>query len=157
VTGINNLTDTVTSLLDQFAQMQSLQAAQLTGRNVLVEGNDLTLGESGAVGGIELESAADAVKVEIYDANGTLVRTLDLGAEEAGDFGFTWDGKDDAGQALDAGTYTFKVAATNSGKEVDATALAIRTVDGVRRDGTTLQLLLAGHGSVAYSDIKLIV
>src|SRR5215470_2380597 len=52
VTGINGLNDTVNQLLGQFTRLESLQAAQLTGRSVLVPGNSLTLPADGkAVGG----------------------------------------------------------------------------------------------------------
>src|SRR5882672_7009918 len=55
VTGINGLNDTVNQLLSQFATLESMQAAQLTGRNVLVAGNTLALGSGGtATGGVSL-------------------------------------------------------------------------------------------------------
>src|SRR5262245_34581480 len=60
VTGINGLNDTVNQLLGQFATLESMQAAQLTGRNVLVPGSTLALSSGGtATGGANLSLPAD--------------------------------------------------------------------------------------------------
>ena len=94
VTGINGLNETVAKLIEQFARLESLQAAQLTGRSVLVQGNALALPDDGnAIGGIELALAADRVTVEIRDAAGQVVRELQLGRRDAGVSRFDWDGK----------------------------------------------------------------
>ena len=158
VTGINTMSDTVTQLLNQFAQMQSLQAAQLTGHNVLVAGNALTLDASGPVmGGVQLAAGADAVTVQVNDANGNVVRTLPIGSLAAGIATFKWDGSTDSGGQAAAGNYTFTITAKSSGQAVDATALVARRVDGVSQNGTTVQLILSGMGPVPYSDIKQIL
>jgi flagellar basal-body rod modification protein FlgD len=158
VTGINGLNDTVTKLLDQFARLESMQAAQLTGRSVLVEGSTLALPASGAaVGGFQLDLPADTVTVEIKDAAGQVVRQLQLGNEDSGVSRFDWDGRTDAGGTAPAGNYTFSVTAKAGSTAVSATALASRRVDGVRQSNGTVELVLAGGGSVAYSDIKQIL
>ena len=158
VTGINNLSETVASLVAQFAQLQSLQAAQLTGRSVMVAGNGLALGADGdALAGFELQAPADSVNVEVRDANGLLVREIALGAAGEGIQRFAWDGTTNSGARAAAGLYTFTVKATASGREVDATALAVRRVEGVRQDAGTVSLVLAGLGPVAFADIKQIL
>ena len=158
VTGINGLNDTVAKLLDQFARLESMQAAQLTGRSVLVEGSTLALPASGAaVGGFQLDLPADTVTVEIKDAAGQVVRQLQLGNEDSGVSRFDWDGRTDAGGTAPAGNYTFSVTAKAGSTAVSATALASRRVDGVRQSNGTVELVLAGGGAVAYSDIKQIL
>src|SRR5882672_1990290 len=158
VTGINTMSATVTQLLNQFAQMQSLQAAQLTGHNVLVAGNALTLDASGPVtGGVQLAAPADAVTVQVNDANGNVVRTLPIGSLGSGIATFKWDGSTDNGGQAAAGAYTFTLTAKSSGQAVDATALVARRVEGVSQSGTTVQLILSGMGPVAYTDIKQIL
>lgn len=158
VTGINGLNDTVVKLLDQFARLESMQAAQLTGRSVLVEGNTLALPESGAAGGgFQLDLPADTVTVEIKDASGQVVRQLQLGKQDSGVSRFDWDGRIDAGGTAPAGNYTFSVTAKNGSTAVSATALASRRVEGVRQTNGTVELVLAGGGAVAYADIKQIL
>jgi hypothetical protein len=46
-----------------------------------------------------------AVTVDVVDVNGRLVRTLWQGALGAGAHSFPWDGRDDAGRTVSAGTY----------------------------------------------------
>jgi flagellar basal-body rod modification protein FlgD len=158
VTGINGLNDTVVKLLEQFARLESMQAAQLTGRSVLVEGNTLALPADGvATFGADLALPADKVTVEIRDAAGQVVRELALGSRESGVARFEWDGRNAAGDTMPAGNYTFTVKATVGSTEVGATALAARRVEGVRRDGGTLQLVLAGGGAVAYAGVRQIL
>ena len=73
--------------------------------------------------------------VEIKDANGNVVDTIDLGELDAGNHVFTWDGKSSSDATMTAGNYTFNVVATNNGKEVKATELNFGRVDAVLRDG----------------------
>jgi flagellar basal-body rod modification protein FlgD len=158
VTGINGLNDTVVKLLDQFARLESMQAAQLTGRSVLVEGSTLALPQDGtAVGGVELNLPADTVTVQIKDAAGQVVRELQLGKQDAGVTRFEWDGKTASGAAAAAGNYTFSVTAKNGSASVAATTLAARRIDGVRTVNGTVELVLAGGGAVAYSDVRQIL
>jgi flagellar basal-body rod modification protein FlgD len=135
-----------------------MQAAQLTGRSVLVPGKTMTLGESGnAVAGIELDLPADKVTVEIKDANGQVVREMQLGKKDLGVTRFEWDGKTATGERAPAGSYTFSVSATNGTTAVTGTMLSSRLVEGVRQDGGAVQLVLAGGGAVAYTDVKQIL
>jgi flagellar basal-body rod modification protein FlgD len=159
VTGINRLNDTVSGLLQQFGALEALQAAQLTGRSVLVTGNQLVADGQGTavVGGVNLAAPADKVTVEVMDAGGNVVRTIALGASGAGISRFSWDGKTDAGADAPAGTYSFTVKASAAGTEVSATQLMARTVEAVTRDNGSTQLVLAGGIRVAYGDVKQIL
>jgi hypothetical protein len=56
-------------------------------------------------------SADAAVDVEIYDASGRIVRSLLHESFSSGDHARTWDGIDDAGDAVPAGLYFAKLAA----------------------------------------------
>ena len=58
-----------------------------------------------------------AVSLGIYDAKGRLLRTLQSGKKitAAGTYSLTWDGKDDVGNALPAGTYRYQGLSANVG------------------------------------------
>lgn len=159
VTGINTLNETVNGLLQQFGALEALQASQLTGRSVLVTGNQFAADGKGTavVGGVNLAAPADKVTVEITDANGNPVRSIALGASGAGISRFTWDGKTDAGADAPAGSYSFTVKASSAGAEVSATQLMARTVEAVTRENGSTQLVLAGGIRVAYGDVKQIL
>ena len=154
VEGVNKLNDSLTSLNTQFRASQVIQGAGLVGRQVLAEGNVLNLSGAGTVGGVVLDSAADSVKVQIMDAAGNVVKTLDLGNQEAGLARFAWDGTDNTGTQLANGTYSFKVQATASGTDVTNTAYALGSVMSVALDGDTMDVEVSGLGSRGMDQIR---
>ena len=154
VGGIEKLNGTVESLLASFSALQAQSAAQLPGHDVLVAGTALSLSGGAAKGGVELAKAADTVNVDILDAGGTTVRTLQLGASGAGVRGFTWDGMRSDGRAAPDGSYRLRVAASAAGKPVDATALAAARVQSVAHGAAGVQVDLGSAGIRPYADLK---
>ena len=150
VTGIEKLNTTVAGLNSQFVQMQALQGASLVGRDVIVPGNQLDIRDGTGQGGFQLESAADAVKVEVLSASGQVVETMQLGAQSSGLHSFDWA----AGTATNDSGLRFRVTATRGGVSSTATALMRDTVDAVSTSGTGFSLELARSGSVQYADVK---
>ncbi len=149
VSGIEKLNTTVSGLNAQFVQMQALQGAALVGRDVTVKGNALQIENGVGAGGFELAGPADRVKVEVLNAAGRVVDTLQLGAQTTGRHAFEWN----AGSA-EAGNYTFRVTANSGTAVVTSTALMRDRVEAVSLDGDTLTLSLARSGSVGYDAIK---
>lgn len=158
VDGIDKLNKTLQTLVDSSSESQSLQAAALVGHGVLISGSKLTLGESGAVGGVENTEAVDRATVTIKDANGLTVRTLDLGALDAGTHNFVWDGKDDSGAAAATGNYTMSISAARGGAKISVSPLELGVVSSVTRGangGVTLDM--GSKGVVALADVKQIL
>lgn len=142
----------VTVLMNQ-AVNNSL-ATNLIGKEVLVSGGALELAEEGDPS-FRLDLAGDArVTLEITDANGAVVRTIDLGAKSKGTSEVSWDGKDDEGNRLDPGTYRVKVTATDaSGTAVGAGTRVRALVEGVRFvEG--IGYLVVGGAEVPLSDVE---
>ena len=157
VTGIEKLNATLQALSGSFGEAQSLQAAALIGREVLVPGGTIGLADGAAHGGFQLEEPADQLLLTILDASGRAVHRVDLGAQAAGVHSFQWDGSDDAGAPAAPGAYRFSVSAKRGGAAVSAEALAATRVLGVGRDATGTNLELAGVGSRPYSSVKQIL
>jgi flagellar basal-body rod modification protein FlgD len=89
----------------------------------------------------------------IADANGAVVRRMDLGTRAAGTSTFEWDGKNDAGIKAPAGEYVFQVSAVRGNAAIAAEPLAVGKVSGVSvSDG--MRLTLENGGNVALNDIK---
>jgi len=149
VSGIEKLNTTVAGLNAQFVQMQALQGAALVGRDVTVKGNALQIEDGVGAGGFELAGPADRVKVEVLNAAGRVVDTLQLGAQTTGRHAFEWDAAN-----AEAGNYTFRVTANSGTAVVTSTALMRDRVEAVSLDGDTLTLSLARSGSVSYDAIK---
>ena len=157
VDGIEKLNATLSKMIDSQSQSQTVQAAMLVGHGVLVPATGMDLKDSSAVAGVELAAPADAVNVEIMDANGLVVRTLRLGEQEAGTRAFAWDGKSDTGAQVVDGHYSMAIRATQGGDKVTATALAYGEVDSVVRDGQGLSVNVGKLGGFGMNDIKQIL
>jgi flagellar basal-body rod modification protein FlgD len=157
VSGVTQLNSTLEKLMSSYQSSESLQAANLIGRGVLVEGSGLTLSKSMAAGGIQLDGPADKVSVSILDANGIEVDRLDMGNLDAGIHEFAWDGTSTNGTVLADGNYTIKVSATQDGNKVVTHPLQLGKVNSVVTGGSSLQIDVSQIGRVAVSDIKLVV
>jgi flagellar basal-body rod modification protein FlgD len=144
----------MTSMLDAYNSGQAMQAAGLVGKSVMTAGDQLVLSSSQAYGGVSLASAADNVTVSVLDSAGNVVQTENLGAKAAGNLGFAWDGKTSSGGTATDGTYSFKVAATQGGNSVTATALQLGTVSAVTRTSSGFQLDLGTLGVVDFSAVQ---
>lgn len=149
VSGVEKLNTTVQSLQGQFVQMQALQGAALVGRDVVVEGNKLDIDNGNGQGGFELASAADAVKVEILNAGGHVVDTLQLGAQTAGRHSFDWDASKTTETNL-----SFRITATSGSAKLAPISLMRDRVTAVSTAGDTFNLELERSGSKPYAEIK---
>ncbi|MGI4720235.1 MAG: flagellar hook assembly protein FlgD [Janthinobacterium lividum] len=165
VTGVNKLNATLETLKSSYQSTEALQATNLIGHGVLVEGNKLGLYEGKAILGAELGSAVDKLQVIITSAaTGKEVATIELGAQEAGVVPIAWDGipdpealgEDGKPVVLPDGTYTYKVVGLRGGEPVtDAKPLSFDSVASVTtnaKDG--IKLNLPGKGVVTMADIK---
>ncbi len=150
VSGIERLNTGLQGLTAQVVQMQALQGAALVGRDVTVAGDRLAAVDGGAQGGFALAGPADRVQVEILNAAGVVVDTLDLGALGSGRHGFAWDGE--GAEALSG--HRFRVSASQGASEVTATPLMLDHVRAVGIDGAAgLTLDLQHSGQVAWGDV----
>ncbi|MBH3380581.1 flagellar hook assembly protein FlgD [Pseudomonas asiatica] len=154
---MQSLNDSVTYIAAGLQSSQALQASSLVGRNVIVETNKAVVDTSKEMKGtVNLTSSSTATSVGIYDKDDKLVRTIDLGTQKAGKIDFTWNGLNDDGEAVAAGTYTFKTTASIDGKATTMTTNLPASVTSVTMgtNGSEMTLNLAGLGSVALSKIQ---
>lgn len=157
VDGIERLNATLHTLLGNSTDSQTMQAAALVGRGVMVPGSSIGLANGQAYAGIDLAGAADNVTVTITDANGLAVRTLRLGAQKAGVMAFSWDGKSDNGTPAVNGNYKFSVAAVQGANAVTATALAVGTVSSITRGSQGMSLNVGTLGAFGLSDVREVI
>jgi len=62
---------------------------------------------------VPIRSAGESASLEVFNALGQKVRTLQRGNIAQGEHRAVWDGRDDAGQALASGLYWFRLRAAN--------------------------------------------
>lgn len=168
VTGVNKLNTTLESLKASYQSSEALQAANMIGHGVLVEGDFAQLVDGKAIMGVDLATDADDVKLIVTDPRtGKDVQTINLGANKAGTIPVAWDGVPDPSQlgedgnpvTLKNGNYLIRVVATRGGEELDdAKTLSFDSVASVTtnaRDGVKLNL--PTRGVVSMADIKQIL
>ena len=162
VTGISQLNTTLSTLLSDIQSSQAMNATDMIGHGVFVPGSSVTLSSTTTDGkttsqgvlGVELASAADTVTVKIRDSSGNLVKTLDLGSQDAGVIPIAWDGSTTSGTTAADGQYKFEVTASKGGTAVTSTALAYGSVLSVTTSSTGAKLTVGNVGTVSVSDVR---
>lgn len=163
VSGIQQLNNTLLAVAGQMDVSQSMQAANLIGKDVLVPGEKVLLGSSqegekvAMPFGIDLVSGTTSTLVQIKDSSGKVVREFDLGAQKSGVYSMEWDGKDNDGSPLADGSYTVSVLASNDGNAVTASPLTHGMVDSVAYTSSGLMLDLGLAGTFSLLDIRKIM
>ncbi len=157
VSGIDKLNATLQALSSSMTASQSMQAATMIGHGVLTPGNSVNLANGTALGGVELAQSVDKLQIAIKDAQGKTVRTLDLGAMNAGVQGWQWNGLDDAGVAVPSGSYNFEVSAAQGGAAVAASPLTFGIVNGVTQTSSGASLNIGLNGLVPMTQVKQIL
>lgn len=150
VTGIEKLNSSIGAMSSSFMQAQLMQGVNLVGHQVAVEGDTLNLSDGVGTGGFEITRAASSISVEIRNAGGALVDTVQLGSAKAGKHGFSWNVPEDNASS----SYTFKVVAKSGSADLSTTHMVTDTVDAVSAKDGSLTLQLRNLGEVPYSKVK---
>jgi flagellar basal-body rod modification protein FlgD len=112
--GINTRLDTLST---QNTGLANTENVSLVGKTATVKGSIVT--DDGSGTGVPLAYTlagnATATTVSIQDSTGKVVRSINVGAHDAGLVRTVWDGKDDAGNVMPAGSYAVAVQATAQG------------------------------------------
>jgi flagellar basal-body rod modification protein FlgD len=146
VTGIQQVNETLKN-------MSMLQSTSMVGRDVLIEGNSLSINKGVAAGAVDLPASATSVKINILSPSKQVVGTVDLGAQDAGRHAFEWD----ASQYTGAKPLSFEAVAVNGNQVVTPSSLVRDQVMSVGSDGGNMTVQLLGHSTVAYSAVKAIL
>lgn len=136
--------------LAQFSQLEELQAvsgqldslylvnvsmnnasmANLLGQDVVARSGTFNHTSGSEEIYFDADGETASTTLTITDADGAVVFSADIGAQEAGEGSYTWDGKDQDGQLVADGDYTFTITATGTdGSEVSVDTLIQGTID----------------------------
>lgn len=118
---LTSANETLQGVYVALAAMNDSSMASLLGTSVIARGNQFKYSGDGSV---DLEynnpTQTQTATLTVYDENGTVVRTQDLGGLASGDGTYSFDGKGLDGQPLPEGTYTFSITGTDAnGDTVD--------------------------------------
>ena len=154
VTGIQQLNDTVKGMMNQFAAQQLMQAGSMVGRQVLVEGNTMSIDSTShkAGGAFDLAGSAATVTVQVLDPNGRRWAPWKWAPSRPG--ATTSTGTPPATRAPPA---ALQGAGGQWRNAVASTALMQDKVSAVSMDSGTLYLQLEGGSTATCNGIKAIL
>ena len=105
---------------------------ELIGKTVKANDNTILIKDGGSASGSYLLQDRANVTISIYDSNGFEIRTLNLGTQDAEEYDVEWDGRDESGDIVEDGIYTFEVIAKDdAGNHVTASTYTSGEVTGV--------------------------
>ena len=155
----NNTNDLLTQLVDQNVSSSQLDLVGMIGREVIAEGNTISLGATEDITlQYVLEGNARSVEIEILDSTGGLVARLqDLGSQADGNHSVVWDGHDFNDDRVEAGIYQFRVKAVDTeGNAVPTVTFLREPVNKVIMGSDGSLLVLASGTTLSSSDIQVI-
>jgi flagellar basal-body rod modification protein FlgD len=153
VQGIQTMNDSISALSAALTSDQALQAASLVGHDVMVLSDTGYLPTEGALRGGVYTGASGEVAVDVLDASGEVIKTIDLGTQSAGLVNFEWDGLDSNGQRMPEGSYSLEARLTDGSAQVAVPTLVIANVNSVALNSDGLELELQGLSSVNFDDV----
>ena len=157
VSGLEDIQASIDAMAASLVSDQSLAAASLVGRDVLVPADGFDLQQGGTVqGAVEVPYDMDEVTVTIKDGTGAVVAQIPLGAQSEGLADFQWDGLDSSGEPVPPGHYTLEVTGTVDGETLALEGLLEAEVTSVTLGsyGQEMMVDLEGIGEVPYSDVR---
>jgi len=99
-------------------RQEMLNGVNFIGKEVMASGEGISKqGNEVSTLGFELDEGAFDVYVNIFDQNGNIVRTLELGAMQKGEHKVDWNGLDYNGNEVPDGVYYASMAAENGDGE----------------------------------------
>ena len=149
---LSNMNTNLETVASNQLLSNQIEAINLIGKNVAAEGDVIETNGTSAQIVYSLEESISEGTVSIYDSDGSLVKTIDLGYQDAGINSVTWDCSD-----VENGSYTFEIEATNSaGESVSVDKYVIGTVTAVNfQEGSTYVQI--GDAEVPFEDVVSVV
>lgn len=128
---LSSLNATLEGVYVALAAMNNASMASLLGTDVIARGDQFSYGGEGpAELAYNAPSDAASATLKVYDEDGTVVWTGDVGALSSGDGTVGWPGVDVNGQPVPAGTYRFEITATDaSGTPIEVEERIVGTID----------------------------
>lgn len=165
--GITQLNETVAGFQESVQSSQVMQASALVGKAAMVKGDtahlyhmqqaDGSTAPSGILGAVDVPTGASKMSVEITNASGQVVKTIDVPVDGSDRPSFSWDGRLKDGRMAPEGNYQVTATATVDGKGQAPQTYVGAVIEsvGVTKNGPELNL--DGLSSVKLPDIVEII
>lgn len=147
----NKALETLASSLSSSMQYQGISAIG----KIADTGSNAIMKEDGKTADFEIYFPDNVAggSVNILDNNGNILRSMSIGATNAGVAKYSWDGLNDSGKALDAGIYYAEASYTNTNGASEKARVGTYPIESIKFDsGKTYAKL--GSSYVDFSTIK---
>jgi flagellar basal-body rod modification protein FlgD len=131
---LQTLNKGVAELAALTAGSELVRAAELIGRTATVSGGEFTLSGGSAGLAVTVNEPGTEALIDVFDAQGSWVKTITTPPLAAGPHAIAWNGTDDAGRPVAPGTYSYVVAPRVPGRPF-AVVAAEAPVSGFERRG----------------------
>lgn len=99
--GIAEMNQTLKDLSSELTGTRLGDAASWIGKSMLVQSNIVAPDAAGQyIGQVSFADATSGATIDLMDGDGNVLKTIELGNQDAGDINFYWDGKNDAGEQV---------------------------------------------------------
>jgi flagellar basal-body rod modification protein FlgD len=152
------MSDKMSGLVDALRGQRLMDGSSLIGRQVAVPNGPAILKGGAAISGvITVPDGASSVSYSVYNRNGTVVKSEELGRKPPGDVLVRWDGTNQAGQKMQDGAYQIVVNVRSP--DGSNTTIPIATPDTVKSvtyssEADDLILETVNGGTVNFSQVK---
>jgi flagellar basal-body rod modification protein FlgD len=153
---LNNINEGIASLRKDNQPDHNFQALAFIGKTVTMDNSKIARMDENETHDLRFSIQQDAQKaaVEIKDANGNVVRTMEMKNLKAGGNALSWNGKTDEGATAPKGDYTLSVEAFGSnGKKLYVATKADGIITGVNFTAHGAQLMM-GKQVIQLADVK---
>lgn len=142
------------NLNSQTAKMMEIQqhiarstAGSLLGKDVEVGAREIPLNNGDTIPvTYKLDGSAERVMLLVHDSTGQMIREINLESRAQGEHEFAWDGRDNDGDMMPNGNYSYNVfARTDGGEDVGVTLTKSGQVSMVRFEGSDPLLKINGE------------
>jgi flagellar basal-body rod modification protein FlgD len=109
---IQEMAGSMEKLLEYQVSQNNVQLVSLLGNEVTASSNVVAVNDGQpSAGEFTLAANVESCQVDIYNASGNVVQSLEMGSLDADTaYGLEWDGTNSAGTAVDDGLYLFVVS-----------------------------------------------
>jgi flagellar basal-body rod modification protein FlgD len=157
VQALQDMTQSLNTLSASQTTLNNLCAPGLIGRQVEAKGNTITIASGVVAAGSYQLSKAGNVQIQILNSSGNIVQSIPAGQKDTSKQQVQWDGKDQNGNTLADGKYTFQVSAMDSqGQSISVSSYRVGTVTGISYENGVAQYKI-GDENIAFGDIVGIV
>ncbi len=145
---LSNINQGIKDLSNKMEENSLLNGLGFLGNKVTAKGDEVTKkGDEISSVFYTLKGDANRVYVNIFDKDGKIINTVELGKKKAGEYTFSWDGRDFYGRQVPDGTYklSFGAEGVDGNSVLIDTRVSGKVVGLTSKDGGTYLKLEDGR------------